>query len=385
MIDLVPSPSPLVAQEKTAQRQPSFFGALRGVWLLTWRSQLTWRRLPLGVLILLALPLLVYITTKSPQAWAQHQSWAANPPAPLDGFARRLTRTGTPLKPEQKAALLRIFSEEFAHANSDLSVTSDASVSQQSEQIKACYERLQSRAEGVLDDRQFAQFQTFQKRRLEDNLAKVSAPRWTRTGPFYHWLIDFYFFMILPLNCVRVCGALIQDELQADTLGFLTTRPLSRARLLVAKYISQTVLLEIILLIETLLIFAAGQLRQIPALGALLLLFLAAQFLAVLAWSALGAFLGQVTRRYMAMALVYGLIVEMGIGRIPTNINTLSLMRHLKVLLAHNPALQGTYEWAGQGVLLSVGALVLAAVMFLGLAALLFAVREYHHTEEMQK
>jgi hypothetical protein len=120
-----------------------------------------------------------------------------------------------------------------------------------------------------------------------------------------------------------MCGALIRDELETDTLGFLTTRPLSRARLLLIKYLSQTAWLEIWMLVQALLLFAAGSLRQIPALGGLIPLFLAAQFLAVLAWGALGLFLGQVSKRYMALALLYGLIVEMGIGRIPTNINTL--------------------------------------------------------------
>jgi ABC-type transport system involved in multi-copper enzyme maturation permease subunit len=191
--------------------------------------------------------------------------------------------------------------------------------------------------------------------------------------------------MILPLNCVRMCGGLIQDELQADTLGFLTTRPLSRAKLLILKYLSQTAWLQMIVLVEALLLFAAGYLRQIQSLGALLPLFLGAQCLAVLAWSALGTFFGQVTKRYMALALVYGFIVEMGIGRIPTNINTLSLMRHLKTLLAQNSALQTTYEWMGQGVPLSIGALALATALFLGIAAFLFTVKEYHHTEEMQK
>ena len=75
----------------------------------------------------------------------------------------------------------------------------------------------------------------------------------------------------------------------------------------------------------------------------------------------------------------------MGIGRIPTNINTLSLVRHLKTLLAHNPALQKLYDWNGAGVLLSIGALVFAAGLFLTLGALLFTFREYHQTAEMQK
>jgi hypothetical protein len=107
--------------------------------------------------------------------------------------------------------------------------------------------------------------------------------------------------------------------------------------------------------------------------------------LAVPAWSALGVFLGQLTKRYMPLALIYGLIVEMGIGRIPTNINTLSLMRHLKTLLAHDSGLQSIYEWPAQGVPLAIGALLFAAALFLTVAALLFTFKEYHHTAEMQK
>jgi hypothetical protein len=87
----------------------------------------------------------------------------------------------------------------------------------------------------------------------------------------------------------------------------------------------------------------------------------------------------------MALALLYGLIVEMGIGRIPTNINTLSLMRHLKTLLGHNAALEGIYHWPAIGVAGPSGALLLAAALFLGLAALMFTFKEYHHTTEMQK
>ena len=129
----------------------------------------------------------------------------------------------------------------------------------------------------------------------------------------------------------------------------------------------------------------AGALREIPQLGSLLPLFLAAQFLAVLAWSALGLFLGQVTKRYLPLALVYGLIVELGIGDIPTNINTLSVMRHLRTLLSHNSALQSLYEWSGTGLLVPVAALLLASLLFVALASLLFTFREYHAAAEMQK
>ncbi len=387
MIELAPPSVAPAAAEQTAAPQPTFFKAWRGIWLLTWKTQLTWRRLPLGLVSLLALPLLVYITTAPVEAWSEHHSLLGNAVMPVNDFSRRMARAQVQLQPEQYSQLRRIFTEEFARADQNLRQTESAESSpeRQAEQVRACYERIRNRARGVLEERQFAQFQLFTRRKVLESEQRIGAPLWGRTAPFYHWLIDFYFFVILPLSCVRACGALIRDELQADTFGFLITRPLSRARLLLLKYLSQTAWLQLTLLVEALLLFAAGSLRQIPELGALLLLFLVAQFLAVLAWSALGTFLGLMTNRYVALAIVYGLIVEMGIGRIPTNINTLSLMRHLKALLAHNPVLQGLYQWTYKGVPLAVGALILATAIFLSLAALLFTFKEYHRTAEMQK
>jgi hypothetical protein len=373
-------------QEQVARPRPTFLDGMRGIWLFTWKSQLGWRRVPLLLLGLLALPVLVYLTIPSAVAWSQRHSVLGDPSRALSEFYRRLARTGVQLQPEQQIQLQRIFSEEFARAESELPATRSAetSAARQREAIKTCFERIHGRVQTILDERQFGQFETFEKRIVPLMQGRVR-PTWGRAEPFYHWLIDFYFFVILPLQCVRSCGGLIRDELQADTLGFLVTRPLSRARLVVLKYLAQTTWLEILLLIETALIFAAGGLREIPALGSLLPLFLGTQFLAVLAWSALGIFFGQVTKRYMALMLLYGLIVEMGIGRIPTNINTLSLITHLKTLLSHNAAVQSVYDWTSKGVPLSVTALMLATGVFLTLAALLFTFLEYHHTTEMQK
>jgi ABC-type transport system involved in multi-copper enzyme maturation permease subunit len=215
-------------------------------------------------------------------------------------------------------------------------------------------------------------------------LNEVSSP-WNRTEPFYYWLIDFYFFIILPLACVFGCGPLIRDELQADTLGFLITRPVGRARLLIVKFAAQVAWLEIILLLETLLLFGVGAVRDVGDLRALLALVVGVQILVVPAWSALGLLLGQLTTRYMATALLYGSVVEMGIGRIPTNINTISIMRHIQTLFSHNTALQGIFAWTAGETSTALIALVAAPIIFLGLATLLFTFVEYHHAAEMQK
>ncbi len=282
----------------------------------------------------------------------------------------------------------QIFAEEYRRAalEAQQDQNGPTGIGHQTQHIRDCYDRIQVRINGVgLDSTQSDQLQaSLQERRQRDEQnANGSAGRWTR--PFYHFLVNFYFFVILPLGCVRGAGALIRDELQANTLSFLTVRPIYRHELLILEFLAQTAWQQIVFFAETLLIFGAGWLRHVPDLGVLLPLFLAAQFLAVFAWNALGLLLGLITRRYLALALIYGAVVELGIGAIPTNINTLSLMRHLKSLLMHNDALEEVFQWAGKGPIFSVSALVAAGALFVAAAALLFTYREYHHAGEMQK
>jgi hypothetical protein len=379
--------APPPTREELARPTPTFLQALRGVWLFTWRSQLTWKQAPVLVIALLVMPCLIYVTTSSPEAWTKRHAVFSDPGQLVDQFSARLARQDLELKPEQRTQLAQIYTEEFAAATDILNEAdfTSAGIERRTGVIQGCYDKIRVRARDVLTERQADRFQYFQNRTLRMSLAEAGEPQWSWTGPFYHWLVDFYFLAILPLMCVRTCGALIRDELQADTLSYLTTRPVSRARLLIVKYLSQTAWLQIVVLVQALLLFGAGGLRHIPELGPLFPLYLAAQFLAVLAWSALGTLFGLLTRRPMAVAIVYGLIVEIGIGSIPTNINALSLMRHLKALLAHNEALLGVFNYPIKGTLGSVEALLLASVVFLGLAAFLFSFREYHHTTEMQK
>jgi hypothetical protein len=386
MQDLLQPPPPIQAREKLTLK-PSFLRALQGAWLLTWKNRLSWGRMPALTIALLVLPLMVYLTTSSRKSWIPRQTWLGNPLAEVTALNVRLGRTGLELRPEQKAQLTRIFIEEYARTETSLGEipSSEAATDRRTAAVKNCYERIRERANPILAERQLSQIRTLEQRKLIEIEGGKNQLRWSRTTPFHQWLINFYFFVILPLSCVASCGSLIREELQANTLPFLTTRPLTRAALVAVKFISQTAWLQILVLLQALLLFAAGALREVPGLMSLLPLFLATQFLATLAWSALGTLLGLVNRRFMAIALLYGFVVEMGIGRIPTNINSLSMMRHLKSLLARNSILQDMFEWPTRSVPFSISALLLAAGVFLALALLLFTFKEYHPTTEMQK
>jgi ABC-type transport system involved in multi-copper enzyme maturation permease subunit len=255
----------------------------------------------------------------------------------------------------------------------------------QKEQARQCRERILERARTVLDERQHQRFTEFMERKLAEALEQIQRFNLQDVRPFFRWLVDFYFLLALPLYCLSVCGSMMRDELQADTLGFLTTRPVTRAQLFLVKYLCQITWLQALAAVQALLLFAAGLARGAPGAASAMALFFGAQFLAVLAWGALSALLGLVTRRYILLGILYGFVVEIGLGRIPTNINTLSLTRHLQGLLGHNVLLNQLYEWAPQSGWVSVGALLLATVLFLGAGAALFTFREYHHVTEMQK
>src|ERR1700722_2863799 len=103
------SDSPTAA---TTRSVPGFFGALCGIWLLTWRSQLTLRRLPGQLGMLLVLPILIYMTVASPDAWARRNVSLGDPFRELNTFARRLKKEKIPFQPKTREALGGILAQE---------------------------------------------------------------------------------------------------------------------------------------------------------------------------------------------------------------------------------------------------------------------------------
>jgi ABC-type transport system involved in multi-copper enzyme maturation permease subunit len=178
---------------------------------------------------------------------------------------------------------------------------------------------------------------------------------------------------------------LIRDDLQANTLSFLLTRPWTRARLFLAKFLTQLAWTQILALSSGVLLLAVGLISRIPGILSLTPLFLVTVLLVVLVFGALSALIGLLHRRYLVIGAIYGLVIEVGIAQIPSNINTLSMTRHLRTLLGLNPRLQELFGWSSQGALFSLMVILIATLVFLGLATCLFNWVEYHHSEEMRK
>jgi len=202
---------------------------------------------------------------------------------------------------------------------------------------------------------------------------------------FIEILINLYFFVVIPISCLFHYGAMIRDELQDDTMTFLITRPVSRAKIFLLKYVTLTLWVQMIALGNGLAFWAAGLWLEISDIFPLIKQLIITQAIAVIAFGALASFIGMLTQKYLIAGIVYGFIVEFGIAQIPTNINILSISHNLETLLARSVDLASAYDWSSEGSSFALAMILGGSILFLTMGALLFHFREFHHSDEMQK
>ncbi|MEZ5278774.1 MAG: hypothetical protein R3F07_20500 [Opitutaceae bacterium] len=197
-----------------------------------------------------------------------------------------------------------------------------------------------------------------------------------RIGSYLQVILKLQLMLAMPLVCLVNMAAPIRDEAAEGTLCFLSVRPIRRGVFFLLLHAAHLLWLEIHFLFSGLLLLGVGFWLEVPGLSHLVVPLLLAQAAGVFAFSGLSAFLGLLTRRYLILGLLYGAIVEVGIGGIPTNINALSLGHHVRVIVsAFQPA--GDLLRANQGqVGLSLLVLLLVGLITAGAASLLYSARE---------
>tara|TARA_B100001964_G_scaffold159799_1_gene175458 strand:- start:79 stop:762 length:684 start_codon:yes stop_codon:yes gene_type:complete len=197
-----------------------------------------------------------------------------------------------------------------------------------------------------------------------------------QAGIFNGRMIYFYLLTLMPLTCLSVCGSMMREEASANTLCFYTTRPLKRAEMFLLFYFGNIAWLQVLFGMLTLMLFGVAAIRGVDGLGELLPVFLVTQFLALMAWGALCGMLGMAHQRYIVVGVVYGLLVEIGIANIPTNIANIALSHHIHTMLAHHSPLGLVFGWSTEGRVMSIACLGIGTLLFLGIGALLFTLRE---------
>lgn len=212
-------------------------------------------------------------------------------------------------------------------------------------------------------------------------LAWLALP-WGEREPFIGWVLGVHFGLLIPLWCLIAFGSFVRDEVQAGTIGFLLTRPMTRVRFFLLRWFCTLMTVQGALAANTLLLGVAGLILDVPGVLRLTGLLLAAQLVVVPAYGAVAALLGVLTRKYLLLGLVYGFVVEVGIGQIPTNINTLSVARHFRNLLDQFELIELAAGWSGGAMAAAAGWLLLLTLVYLIAAATVFHAREFRAGEE---
>ena len=205
------------------------------------------------------------------------------------------------------------------------------------------------------------------------------------TEAFHEVFIFFFLFQVTPLVCLITFGAMMRDEIRHDTIGFFLVRPTTRGRLSVVKYLTLLAWIQIVFLIELMLLLAVGLSKGVPHVLATAPDLFIAQTLAVLAWSAISGFIGLMTKNYVVWGITLGSLIEVGIAKIPTNINNLALTNNLKTLMARDELISGLFGWSADGGGTALTILLIVPLIFAPLSMLLFTWREYLQSSEQQK
>jgi ABC-2 type transport system permease protein len=197
-----------------------------------------------------------------------------------------------------------------------------------------------------------------------------------QTAYFYRWTTGFYLTLLLPAISLLSAAGAIRDDMLSVPVDYVLTRPLRRPLFVLFRFLSQVICLQVSSLIPLAAVYAAGYAEQIKHLGPMLPHLLCAQMLTVTGFAALGFLFGACTTRYFAIAVLYGLTVEIGVGQIPTQVSKLSMTHHILAMLSPViPNARGMHE--AEGVLAAAGAILVFVLVALGGAIAIFSRHEF--------
>jgi ABC-2 type transport system permease protein len=189
-------------------------------------------------------------------------------------------------------------------------------------------------------------------------------------GGFDQWATGFYLTVLIPVAAFLSGAGAIRDDVRSSTVDYVITRPIPKTAFVLFRFLSQLACIQIVGLLAFGVLLAAAVYRGVPGLGSQAVPLWWAQVLALTAFTALGFLCAALTSRYLVLGLLYGAVIEVGLGQIPIQLNRLSILHHIRVLVENQPARLTAETATATGLVLLIAAGLVAA------AALVFSWRE---------
>ncbi len=188
------------------------------------------------------------------------------------------------------------------------------------------------------------------------------------------WVMNSYFSLLLPLIAFVSAAGALRDEMRASTVDYVLVRGIPRPAFVAFKFVAHVVGTELQFLLALAALLAIAGYFRVPQLAASVPTLLLVQVFLVLVFSGFGFACAAVTSRYVVVGLIYGAVVEIGVGQIPTQLNRLSMIHQARVLLEPLAAHASAPAWSS--MLATCGVFAVVAAVSVAIAAAVFALRE---------
>lgn len=147
------------------------------------------------------------------------------------------------------------------------------------------------------------------------------------------WASRFYVCFLVPILAFVSAAGVMRDNLRADAVDYVFTRPIPRHWFILFRFVAHVICAQLDFLLALGVIGGLALYWGVPAFWHALPLLWLTQALAIVAFSAFGLLCGLLTSRYVIIGLVYAGVIEAGIGNVPTQLNQLSMVRHMLALM----------------------------------------------------
>lgn len=145
--------------------------------------------------------------------------------------------------------------------------------------------------------------------------------------------VGFYLMFLVPIFSFLAGASAIRDELKPESVDYILTRPVRRPALLVFKFLSHLVCVQIGYLPALGVLVAGAITYDVPNAVAMLPWLLLGQVMAVTAFTGFGFLCGVLTSRFLVIGIFYAGIVEFAAGKIPTQLNRVAMTHQIKMML----------------------------------------------------
>lgn len=197
-----------------------------------------------------------------------------------------------------------------------------------------------------------------------------------RIRSFGPWTAYIYFSGLLPILSFLTGAGAVRDDMQTGAVDYTLTRPVPRPAFVAFRFISHLVCLQLQYLLPLGVVVALGLLKNIPGVTAAVPTLLLAQAVLVTVAFAAGFLSGVLTSKYIVIGLLWGALLEAGVGNIPTELARLSVTHQVRELLLPvlpHPRNALASDQTAFGI---VATLLIAAVAMVGVVAFIFSKRE---------